>query len=447
MLHVEYLLKKKWLCANPQKAGKIMASLEQRLREAQCASDGKPVPVSLMPLLLSSSDLALLQYSSEIIARCIQKTIDASLASPRVRQCFAYEELPKEWLASDPGYKTHCVTVRLDALFDGKHVKYLEFTTDHPAGQALADSVRAVVAAHPFYKNLVMFPQDEQKPTVLEAAFQATKEIYQEFRQGKATTPPRVVFLDYRESGRSQEVQAGVDFFNQRGIKAILADPRDFQFKDGVAYVGDQRVDVVRRHMKASKLLSCQSEIQPFIDGYLNRAFCMINSFRSVYGSEKSLLAIMSNPDFHHLYSPEEVRAIKRHIPWTRRLADINTDGPDGSKIELGKFLRENREKTVLKASYGTQDVSIGMATPIADWDKMVSQYLGNKDWVAQEYVPVPTLCLPVIQGKKVSMQSKYFNVNPFVITGRYAGLLGRFSDSPVVNIGAGGGILPLIRY
>lgn len=447
MLHVEYLLKKQWLCAYPQKTAKLAANLEQRLREAQCASDGKVVPVSLMPLLLGASDIHLLQYTSQIIYQCIQKTIDACLASPRVRQYLGYEELPKEWLASDPGYKTHCLMVRLDALFDGKNVKYLEFTTDHPTAQALTDAVRGVIASHPFYKTLVMFPEEEEKPAVMEAAFNATKEAYQEFRQGKVSAPPRVVFLDYRESGRSQEVQAGVDFFNQRGIKATLADPRDFQFKDGVAYVGDQRVDVVRRNVKASKLVSCQNDIQPFIKGYLARAFCMLNSFRAVYGNEKSIIAIMSNPDFHHLYDEEEIRVIKRHIPWTRRLADLETQDPSGNKIEMAKFLRENRERVVLKPSYGTQDVLLGMATPIADWDKMVAQYAGNKDWVVQEYIPVPTLRLPVIQNKKVTLPQKYYNVNPFVINGRYAGALGRFSDSPVVNINAGGGILPLIRY
>jgi hypothetical protein len=42
-------------------------------------------------------------------------------------------------------------------------------------------------------------------------------------------------------------------------------------------------------------------------------------------------------------------------------------------------------------------------------------------------------------------MRLKHFNINPFGIGGRYAGMITRISDRAVINVSAGGGLLPSV--
>jgi hypothetical protein len=42
-------------------------------------------------------------------------------------------------------------------------------------------------------------------------------------------------------------------------------------------------------------------------------------------------------------------------------------------------------------------------------------------------------------------MRLKRFNINPFALGGRYAGMITRISDQAVINVSAGGGLLPSV--
>ena len=66
-------------------------------------------------------------------------------------------------------------------------------------------------------------------------------------------------------------------------------------------------------------------------------------------------------------------------------------------------------------------------------------------DYIVQEYVPVPEEMFPVIVDGHVHMKLKRFNINPFGIGGRYAGSITRISDHAVINVSAGGGLLPSV--
>ncbi len=39
------------------------------------------------------------------------------------------------------------------------------------------------------------------------------------------------------------------------------------------------------------------------------------------------------------------------------------------------------------------------------------------------------------------------FNVNPFVFAHKYAGSVARLSDQSVINVSAGGGLVPVVNY
>jgi uncharacterized circularly permuted ATP-grasp superfamily protein len=115
--------------------------------------------------------------------------------------------------------------------------------------------------------------------------------------------------------------------------------------------------------------------------------------------------------------------------------------------IDLLPFVADNRERLVLKpaSSYGGRNVSLGMETPQERWEEIIAAHADRADFIVQEYVPVPEEMFPTIEGGHVQMRLKRFNINPFGIGGRHAGSITRISDRAVINVSAGGGLLPSV--
>jgi uncharacterized circularly permuted ATP-grasp superfamily protein len=115
--------------------------------------------------------------------------------------------------------------------------------------------------------------------------------------------------------------------------------------------------------------------------------------------------------------------------------------------IDLLSFVADNRERLVLKpaSDYGGHAVALGMETPPDRWERIIAEHAERTDFIVQEYVPVPEEMFPVIEDGHVQMRLKRFNINPFGIGGRYAGSITRISDRAVVNVSAGGGLLPSV--
>ena len=113
----------------------------------------------------------------------------------------------------------------------------------------------------------------------------------------------------------------------------------------------------------------------------------------------------------------------------------------------MASFVCDNRERLVLKpaSDYGGSGVALGIETLQSDWDALIESHSPNGDFVVQEYVPVPEEMFPTVEDGHVQMRLKRFNINPFGIGGRYAGSITRISDRAVINVSAGGGLLPSV--
>src|SRR5437764_9594184 len=85
------------------------------------------------------------------------------------------------------------------------------------------------------------------------------------------------------------------------------------------------------------------------------------------------------------------------------------------------------------------------METPQERWEAIVEAHAESADFIVQEYVPVPEEMFPSVEAGHVEMRLKRFNINPFGIGGRYAGMITRISDRAVINVSAGGGLLPSV--
>jgi hypothetical protein len=85
------------------------------------------------------------------------------------------------------------------------------------------------------------------------------------------------------------------------------------------------------------------------------------------------------------------------------------------------------------------------METEQGEWDRIIEEHAETGDFIVQEYVPVPEEMFPTVENGHMQMRLKRFNINPFGIGGRYAGMITRISDRAVINVSAGGGLLPSV--
>jgi uncharacterized circularly permuted ATP-grasp superfamily protein len=177
-----------------------------------------------------------------------------------------------------------------------------------------------------------------------------------------------------------------------------------------------------------------------------DRRAAVVNPFRARVANNKKLFALLADPRFAHLVEDAERRVIAETIPWTRVLRDGRAAYGDWV-VDLLAFVSDNRERLVLKpaSDYGGHGVSLGMETPQAEWDRLIEEHVGQGDYVVQEYVPVPEEMFPAVENGHVQMRLKRFNINPFGLGGRYAGMITRISDKAVINVSAGGGLLPSV--
>jgi uncharacterized circularly permuted ATP-grasp superfamily protein len=173
---------------------------------------------------------------------------------------------------------------------------------------------------------------------------------------------------------------------------------------------------------------------------------CVVNPARARVANNKKLFALLDDPRFSHLVEPREAEVIAATIPWTRILRPARVTYGQWV-VDLLDFVSDNRERLVLKpaSEYGGQDVSLGIETAQAEWDAIIERHAELGDFIVQEYVPVPEEMFPTVEDGHVQMRLKRFNINPFGIGGRYAGSITRISDRAVINVSAGGGLLPSV--
>lgn len=136
--------------------------------------------------------------------------------------------------------------------------------------------------------------------------------------------------------------------------------------------------------------------------------------------SDKLNLALASEMVDSGLFSDDERRVIRHHLPWTRRVEDGFTDF-EGERVYLPDLLADQRERLLLKHSLSSQgsDVHAGAFTPPARWEELIRAALGEGIWIAQEFMP-PTRLPFLLPGGGAADHEVIWGL--YIIGERYGG-------------------------
>jgi hypothetical protein len=331
---------------------------------------------------------------------------------------------------------------RLDAFLAGYDLKFLEFNADSPAGTGYTDILYEGI------RTTIDLPRVRQEfetayASILPEILDTLLDAYAHLRAGRNDLPevPRLVLADSASSPSFPEFRIICEAARARGIPADIATLDELRYDGSTLHAGGEPAHLVYRRALLEEL--DQSDL---VAAARDGRVCIVNPFRARVANNKKIFALLGDPRFAHLIEGDEAEVIQRTIPWTRVLRPGRVTYGSWT-IDLLSFVADNRERLVLKpaSDYGGQGVALGMETPRDEWEAIIAAHAERADFIVQEYIPVPEEMFPVIVDGHVHMKLKRFNINPFGIGGRYAGSITRISDHAVINVSAGGGLLPSV--
>ncbi|MBN1478808.1 hypothetical protein JXA70_00900 [candidate division KSB1 bacterium] len=440
-LNFSYLVN---LAKEENDAAAQLAFLNKFLVEENCTFKGLAMPTLLKPNFISTKQTQTLACAVEKISSALNKFIHLYIHNKDVRDIMKFSDQENELFSIDPGYSTPLVIARLDAFMQNYTVRFLEFNCDSPAGLAysdvMEDGFRELFKAYHFFKEWKiehMYRQDRLLKSLLTC--------YNEFKEKKSGYPakPVIAIVDWEDVSTRSEFDLLKKYFESKGYDTIVSSPQKFKISNGRATADGVEIHLMYKRVITREVLERWDEVQNFIQCIKEGLLCTCNSFRSYIVGNKKVLSLITDPQFQHIYSEEELDVIRQTIPWTQILADKKVRYKN-MIVDLKSFIIDNKDLLVLKPanSYGGKDVYLGRETDQSIWEDVMNQHLFDESWVVQEYVTIPQEIFPMI-GDEVFMKLKKVNINPFSLLGKYSGTITRVSDRSVINVSAGGGLVP----
>ena len=400
------------------------------------------IPTFFKPHFITAKQARLIHTVSDHLARMVDRIADLYLHDdPVLKDSFSLNPEAEELVRIDPGYARVIALARFDCTLEGESVKFMELNCDSPAGMGYTDTLEQLFFESGELKEFfeeVHLQREVRSQKLLEGLLS----VYEEF--GGYETP-QIAIVDWKTVRTRPEFDILKSFFENKGYKTTIADPRELRYKSGKLYHGNFRIDLLYRRVIFNELLEKIREVNDLVRAYRDRAVCIVNPLRSRLASSKAILSVFTNPGYDHFFSAKENEIKEHHVLWTRCMSDAEKFY-GRKKIYFVDFLKDEKETLVLKPAegYGGKEVTIGRETRDEEWNHTIDKAI-KSNWVVQEFAAPPMMMVPTLVNHKIEFVAKRINTGCFVFNGIYAGSLSRLSDETVVNVSRGGGLVPTV--
>jgi hypothetical protein len=412
------------LLADERIAEASLEQLERGQRERQLSFGERPLSVALRPQILTRRRYEEAVSAAHEIHSALLRLERALLKDAGLRAELDLSPLEEQLALADPGCAASSPSARLDSFFAGR-VRYVEYNAESPAGMAYGDNLAEVFARLPVVRAFRRrfpgrFPRSRRRQ--LDAMLRA-------FREWGREPTPVIAIVDWTGLPTATEFELFRDYFEAHGVRTVICDPRALELSRGRLHADGVAVNLVYRRVLTSELLAREDETRVLRQAYLAGAACVVNTFRAKLLHKKMSLALLSDPRYAGLYTKRQRAAIRRHIPWTRRV-----------RPRLGERIARGRERLVLKPNddYGGKGVVLGWTVEQADWEAAIEVAL-TQPYVVQEAVDVPRETYPIV-ADGIHHLDLAVDMDPYLFYGRVGGCLTRLSAAALLNVTAGAG-------
>jgi hypothetical protein len=421
--------------------------LFKRLRRAKLTFADRVHCPFLRPFFLTPEDEERVRTVAETIADLGERVAAAALDDKHLfAQLHLREE--EERLARIPAaYGRASTASRLDAFLLPDSLKFAEYNGESPAGAGYAETLAEIFREIPVMGKFTL--KYEAHSYALSAKLlEALLASYRDW--GGSVSPPQIAIVDWDEVPTWSEFEILQHRFEKMGVPTLIADPRELEFDGTKLTANETKIDLVYRRVLINDIVAKPAECAPLVKAYAANAVCVANNFRCKIPHVKAFFAVLTDEQNGALFSHNERELIRRHIPWTRVVADVKT-AHYGQTVELLAFIEKERENLVLKPSdeYGGSGVTLGWETSESAWDAAIERALSSKNgaWIVQERIPIRREIFPYIAGTgKVDYRDMLVDFAPYLFQGKLCGFLTRLSATGLANVTSGGGQVPAFR-
>jgi hypothetical protein len=437
----------KLLEAELRSSAKFTENFYERLRAARLTFGDRVHCPFLRPFFLSPEDEQRVRNVAETMAELGERVATAALGDAELLGQFHLrdEELRLVRLGKNAGPAS--TASRLDAFLLPNSLKFAEYNGESPAGAGYTETLAEIFRELPVMREFASSYEIHSYPlsaNLLDALLMS----YLDW--GGTTKRPQVLITDWREVPTWSEFEILKARFERLGVPVVLADPRDLHFDGKHLTANGKKIDLVYRRVLMNDIVARAAECKALVDAVAANAVCMANHFRCKIPHVKAFFAVLTDERNDALFSFGERELIRKHVPWTRVVADVRT-AHHGEPVELLAFLRNERENLVLKPSdeYGGSGVTLGWESSEAAWDATIEKAMTASQgcWIVQERIAIRREVFPWIQpGGEVEFRDMLVDFAPYLFRGKVSGFLTRLSATGLANVTSGGGQIPAFR-
>jgi len=424
MSNEQYMLQ--WIEDHFEEAQQDYLEIQQAIRGSVLCYNNRCVQGLAIPRIYSRGDAELMK---QFVAGCFgifNKVIDRYLADENYRNLFPFSPGLERLILLPAQYECRVPMARVDFFFneETKSIKLCEINTDGTSAMNEDRILGGLLEKNRAYQSFA-----ETKDCAAFELFNSWVEeflsLYHEYSQSDAL--PTVAIVDFLEKATLNEFKQFALAFAERGVKAEIIDIRDIQYKDGclLTPAGD-KIDAVYRRAVTSDIMANYDDVQPFIEGALAGAACLVGGFRTQIIHNKALFGILHREETLDFLTPEEREFVLRHVPLTYPLL------PDTIKKHS---VLENKDFWLIKPydSYGSRGVYAGLDCEREKWERLIQENTGD-NYLMQEY------CTPY-RSQNIDFSDEQPKTRPFCnITGVFCynerpyGIYSRLSKGNVIS-------------
>jgi glutathionylspermidine synthase len=414
----------------------VFEKLRNAMRKKRLLYGERPIGVALRPHLLHHKQFQKLTHLAQRVTSALEKVAAAVVQDSKLMDELGLTPAERKMALVDPGFSTAGITTRLDAFVRGDEIKFVESNAENPSSLPDQEELNRLLFELPVMASFARRYRLRQFSPV-EMLLETLLSTYREWG---GTGVPNVAILDWKDLPTSSEFVFLQEHFSARGVPTIICSPDDLEYRNGELQCGAFRIDLVYKRVIIHEFLARYDETHPLIRAYVNHDVCLVNPFRCKIMHKKAVFEMLTDERRHNWFTRSEQEAIRRSVPWTRRVAEGKT-ARKGRQIDLLDFIRRNRSRLVLKPNddYGGHGVHFGAQLDERAWDNAIQTAL-SADYIVQDKLDLHPELFPVFDETEWKLQPMFVDTNPFLFRGKVCGAMVRLSATPIVNVTSGGG-------
>jgi hypothetical protein len=419
----------------------LFAELTEAQRNLGLLQGDRPTCPFLRPHFFSRQQYNEIANAAEVLANAFENLTTAALCDDNVLSVLDLSKQEEKLARLEPRYKGVCHSSRLDTFVCGKDFKFLEYNGENPAGIGDQMQLEKVLETIPEVRNFLA-ENAHWRPQPHVALLASLISAYRDF--GGKKLKPNIAVVDWKDVATGSEFEILRAFFESEGFATKIFDPHELEYDGKNLCVGNFTIDIFYKRVIIHEFLEKFDENHPLVRAYADGNVLMANSFRSKIPHKKASLAILSDEKFARIFTDNQLKIIRSHIPWTRVLRECKTTY-NSQTVDLLELARAKRENFILKPNddYGGKGIFFGWENSSADWETAINSAL-SQSFIIQERVAIEKTMFPTYD-KTVTMQNLLVDFDPFLFLGKVEGGLARLSASSLVNVTQGGGQTALI--